>query len=176
MRIYPNIPERRVATLLRDAAFVALLGLFAWIGLKVHDTVDRLAVLGSGLQDVGDNVPLVGGSIADAGESGEDAAHRTANLLGIVTFLLPALPLTLLYVPGRIEQIRRLTAADRVLREHAEPERRRLVAMRAAFGLPYGVLLRHTEDPLGDLAAERYDRLVAAALEAEGLRAAQRQR
>jgi hypothetical protein len=169
--MYPNIPERRVATLLRDVAFLALVGLFGWIGLKVHDTVDRLAVLGSGLQDVGDNVPLVGGSISDAGESGENAVHRTANLLGLVTFLLPTIPLAVFYLPARAEQVRRLTAADRVLLEHAEPERRRLVAMRAAFALPYGQLLRHTEDPLGDLAAERFDALVTAALEAEGLRA-----
>lgn len=170
MRIYPNIPERRMATVLRDVAFLALLAVFACTGLKVHDTVDKLAILGSGLHDVGDNVPLVGGSIADAGESGEEAVHRTANLLGLVTFLLPALPLALFYVPGRIEYIRRLTAADRVLQGHTEPERRRLVAMRAAFALPYGELLRHTEDPLGDLADERYDALVEAALEAEGLR------
>jgi len=46
----------------------------------------------------------------------------------------------------------------------------RVVAMRAAFSLPYGQLLEHTRDPLGDLAAERYDALVAAALEDAGLR------
>jgi hypothetical protein len=170
VRIYPDIPARRTATLLRDAAFVALLMLFAWIGLKVHDTVDQLAVLGSGLQEVGDNVPLVGGSIEDAGKSGERAVHRTANVLGLITFLLPALPVALFYVPRRTAQIQRLTAADHVLRGHAEPARRRFVAMRAAFGLPYGELLRHTDDPLGDLAAERYEALVEAALEAEGLR------
>ena len=50
------------------------------------------------------------------------------------------------------------------------PERQALLARRAAFGLPYCVLLRHTRDPLGDLAAERYDGLVAAALEDAGLR------
>jgi hypothetical protein len=53
-------------------------------------------------------------------------------------------------------------------------DRRRLIAQRAAFGLPYGALLRHTKDPLGDLQAERYDALVAAELEAAGLREPER--
>lgn len=42
--------------------------------------------------------------------------------------------------------------------------------MRAAFSLPYPALARHTSDPFGDLVAERYDPLVAAALEDAGLR------
>ena len=50
------------------------------------------------------------------------------------------------------------------------PERRRLLAMRAAFGLPYGELLRFTKDPLGDTEAGRYDALVATKLEQAGLR------
>ncbi len=42
--------------------------------------------------------------------------------------------------------------------------------MRAAFGLPYGELLRYTKDPLGDLEAKRYDALIAAELDQSGLR------
>ena len=42
--------------------------------------------------------------------------------------------------------------------------------MRAAFALPYETLLRYTDDPLGDLAAERYDPLIAAVLEDSGLK------
>ena len=65
--------------------------------------------------------------------------------------------------------MRRLNAAAKVVGE-LSPERRRLMAMRAAFGLPYGDLLRYTQDPLGDLEAGRYDALVAAELEQAGLR------
>jgi hypothetical protein len=50
-----------------------------------------------------------------------------------------------------------------------DPARRRVVAMRAAFSLRYGRLLKYTRDPLGDLAAERYDPLIAAPLEDAGL-------
>ena len=47
--------------------------------------------------------------------------------------------------------------------------------MRAAFALPYETLLRYTADPLGDLAAERYEPLIDAVLEDSGLRRARLQ-
>jgi hypothetical protein len=199
MRIYPDIPRRRLGVLARDALVVALLVLFAWVGFTVHGAVDTLAILGTGVREAGssvegafdsaaDNVedaPVVGGTLGDAlrdagegtggnvsevGERGEDAAHRLADILGVTTFGIPALLLLLRYVPGRVDLARRLTAADRVLRAEASPERKQAVAMRAAFSLPYGQLLEFTRDPLGDLVAERYDPLIAAALDDAGLR------
>jgi hypothetical protein len=200
MRFYPELRSRRIATVLSDLAVIALLLLFAWLGLKVHDAVDRLAVLGEGVRNTGtavqggfesaadavDDVPVVGGEVADGlrsagegtggdvaelGRSGEDAVHRLANLLGLVTFLLPSLVLLVTTLPQRIALVRRLTTASRVLATPEEPERRELIAMRAAFSLPYARLLEYTPDPFGDLAARRYDALVAAALEDVGLRA-----
>ncbi|MBA2475993.1 MAG: hypothetical protein H0V40_08595, partial [Actinobacteria bacterium] len=111
-----------------------------------------------------------GGGTAELGERGADAARRLADVLGVIVFGLPAAFLLERWLPGRIDQVRRLTAASRVLDGSADPTRRRLLAMRAAFSLPYGQLLRYTRDPLGDLAAERYDPLVAAALDDAGLR------
>ena len=200
MRLYPDIPSRRLATAARDLLALALLVLFAWLGLVVHDAVDRLAVLGEGVNSAGgavqggldaaadtvDDVPVVGdrvaeglreageetgGAVSHLGERGENPAHRLADLLGLVFFALPAFFVLLRLLPPRLAQIRQLRAAARVLAEPAAVERRRLVAMRAAFSLPYGQLLQHTRDPLGDLAAERYDALVRAALEDAGLRA-----
>lgn len=199
MRLYPDIPLRRVHVVSRDLLVVALLALFALVGLTVHDAVDRLAVLGTGVRETGTSVqggfdaaasavertPLVGGQLARAlrgagegtggevaelGQRGEDAVHRLARTLGLVTFGLPAAVLLAMYLPGRISLARRLTAADRVLRTPDSPERRRAIAMRAAFTLPYGELLAYTDDPLGDLAAERYDALVEAAYADAGLR------
>jgi hypothetical protein len=186
--------------LVGDLLAIALLVLFAWVGLKVHDAVDRLAVLGEGVQasggaiekgfdsaaDAVDGTPVVGdeigdglrsagegsgGEVVDLGEEGEEGAHDLANVLGFVTFALPALLVVVVWLPGRIGQIRRLRAASQVLGDRATPERRRLLAMRAAFSLPYGQLLGYTRDPLGDLEDGRYDSLVAAALEDAGLRA-----
>lgn len=200
MRLYPELRGPRSRALVADLASIVLLLVFAWAGLKVHDAVDRLAVLGEGVQATGgavqggfesaadavDGTPVVGGDIADGlrsagegsggevvelGEDGEDGAHDLANVLGFVTFALPALLLLTRWLPGRVQQIRKLKAASTVLGDQGTPERRRLLAMRAAFSLPYSQLLAYTPDPLGDLASERYDALVAAALEDAGLRA-----
>lgn len=199
MRFYPNVPSRLAATLAGDAMVVALLLVFAWLGLAVHDAVDRLGVLGEGVQATGgavssgfergaeavDGTPVVGdelasglreagessgGEVMDLGERGERGVDRLATLLGVATFALPAALLLLLALPPRIQLARHLTAAARVLTEPHSEERRRVVAMRAAFALPYGTLLRYTRDPLGDLAAGRYDALVEAAFDDAGLR------
>ena len=198
MRFYPQVPSQRAATLVSDLLVLGLLLLFAWLALKVHGAVDDLAVLGRGVHDAGaaveggfdraaaavEEAPVVGGEladglreagegtggeVADVGREGEDAVHAAANVLGLVTFLVPALLVLAHSLPRRVGQVRRLTAATRVLAQ-VGGERERLLAMRAAFSLPYGRLLHYTPDPLGDLAEGRYDALVTAALEDAGLR------
>ena len=200
MRFYPQVPARRLATLLRDLAVVVALVLLAWLGLAVHDAVDRLAVFGEGVAGAGtavqsgfesaagqvERTPLIGdrlagglraagegtgGNVASLGRQGEDAVHRLATLLGLLVFGLPAALVLAQWLPRRIAQVRQLTAAARVLADPGSRERQRVIAMRAAMALPYGQLVRYTRDPLGDLAAERYDGLVAAALDDAGLRA-----
>jgi hypothetical protein len=199
VRLYPQLPGPRIGTLARDLLIVALLVLFAWLGKQVHDAVDALAVLGEGVRSGGeavqggfesaadavDGTPVVGGEIADGlrdageasggnvadlGTAGEEKVHYLANLLGLLMFAIPSAFMLLAMLPPRIRQIRQLTAASRVLREPVA-ERRRLLAMRAAFALPYSQLLQYTKDPIGDLAAERYEPLVQAVLEDAGLRA-----
>ena len=199
MRIYPDTPNERGRAVARDALTLLALFVLAWLALKVHDTVDKLAVLGTGVRDSGSavqdgfgaaadavsGVPVVGGdfgdalrdagsstggNVADAGRAGEDRVHDLANLLGFLFFAIPASILLLTTLPARIRQVRELNAAQRFLGEPASEERRRLIAMRAAFSLPATDLIRHTKDPLGDLELGRYDELVAAAYEAEGLR------
>jgi len=165
MRLYPDIPARRLRTIVRDLLVLVLLVCFALIGRWVHDVVDKLAVLGEGVRKAGSAVPVIGDPVEDLGRDGENSVHHLANLLGWLFFLLPAFALFVWYSPRRLAQVRSLTAASRVL-SGGQP---RLVAMRAAFSLPYGQLLAYTRDPLGDLAAERYEPLVAAALDDAGL-------
>jgi hypothetical protein len=198
MRLYPQLHGPRIGTLSRDLLIVALLVLFGWLGKEVHDAVDALAVLGEGVRSGGeavqggfdsaadavDGTPIVGddladglrdaggasgGNVADLGSAGEEKVHYLANLLGLLTFAIPSAIVLLAMLPARVRQVRQLTAASRVL---AEPvgERRRLLAMRAAFALPFSQLLQYTQDPIGDLAAERYEPLVRAVLEDAGLR------
>jgi hypothetical protein len=158
MHLYPTLPEARTATVIRDAAVVLALVLFIFIGVKVHDTVDRLAVLGSGVSDAGGavrsgfrdagevvkDVPLVGGPVSDGldsagsgaaspledvGRKGEQSAHDLANLLGVVTALIPCALLLANVLPGRIRQVRSLTAAALVTSASATPGTRRRAAV-----------------------------------------------
>ena len=199
VRFYPELPAQRTRAILGDLMVVALIALFAWLGATVNDTFDDLASLGRGVeeagnsvqggfQDAGDlvgDVPVVGGALADAfsdvgaqtggntaelGDQGEAAVEDTATLLGWVTFALPTLVVLLWALPRRVARVRKLTAATRTLDDALDPERRRLLAMRAAFGLPYDTLLLYSPDPLGALAAGDYDPLVRALFEDSGLR------
>jgi hypothetical protein len=171
VRLYPDVPRRRVAAVAHDVLLVVLLLALALIALKVHDAVDRLSVLGEGVRKAGEKVPFgIGNPVEDLGRRGEDDVHHLANVLGLVVFVLPASLALVAFLPRRIRQVRSLTDASRVLA--GAPTRE--LAMRAAFSLPYAQLLAWTDDPLGDLAAGRYDRLAAAALDDVGLRPAPR--
>ena len=198
MRLYPDTADDRGRAVAKDALVILTLIVLAWLGFKVHGAVDKLAVLGTGVHDSGqvvqdgfdraadaiDGVPVVGGQLGDAmrsagegtggnvaqaGSDGEQRVHDLANLLGFLMFAIPASILLVLTVPGRIRQVRELNATDRLLDISTE-DRRRLVAMRAAFSLPATDLARHTRDPIGDLAAGHYEPLIDAAYDEAGLR------
>ena len=198
MRLYPDTADDRGRAVAKDVLVLLTLFVLAWLALKVHDAVDQLAVLGTGVRDSGEavqngfgaaadaagGIPVVGGDVEDAlrdagsgtggevaqaGSDGEQKVHDLANLLGVLFFAIPASILLITTLPGRIRQVRELNATARLL-DVTSDERRRLVAMRAAFSLPARDLSRHTGDPLGDLAAGRYDALIAAAYDEAGLR------
>jgi hypothetical protein len=198
MRLYPDTPDDRGRAVARDALTILALIVLGWLAIKVHNAVDDLAVLGTGVRDSGEAVqngfeaagdavsavPVVGdqaadalrdagqgtgGEVAQAGRDGEEQVHDLANLLGVLFFAVPASILLVLTVPARIRQVRELNASERLLDTSTE-ERRRLIAMRAAFSLPAAELARHTRDPIGDLASGRYGALIAAAYDEAGLR------
>jgi hypothetical protein len=200
MKLYPDMPARRSATIARDLLVLGLIVLFAWFGVKVYDTVERLNVLGRGVESAGSSVsngfqtaadavghvPVVGRKLADGltsggqqggdtlaslGRSGQEQVHRMALALGLAMSLIPIGFMLVLYLPGRWRHIREMTDATRLLAHASDPARRLLLAQRAAFGLPVEALLRFTPDPIGDLAAGRLDRLVDAIFADAGLRA-----
>jgi hypothetical protein len=199
VKLYPEDPERRRSRVLRDVVIVAMLVFLAWMGFWVYERVDSISVVAEGVTSAGnsvsggfssvadavDGIPVVGdrlsgalsasgdatgGNVAEYGQQGEEAIHRTARLVGLLTFLIPAMLLLGLTLPGRIRGIREMADADRLLADDGDPERRRLLAMRAAFSLPVDHLLEYSEDPIGDLAAGRHDRLLAALYADAGLR------
>ena len=130
MRIYPDTPNERGRAVARDALTLLTLFVLGWLALKVHDAVDELAVLGTGVRDTGTAVqdgfeaagdavsglPVVGGEVgdalrhagsgtggevADAGRRGEERVHDLANLLGVLFFAIPASILLVTTLPGR---------------------------------------------------------------------------
>src|SRR5687767_7494028 len=115
MRLYPDTADDRGRAVARDAVVILTLIVLAWMAIKVHDAVDELAVLGTGVRDSGevlqtgfesagdavDGVPVVGGELGDAlrdagqgtggevaqaGRDGEQRVHDLANLLGFLFF------------------------------------------------------------------------------------------
>ena len=161
MRLYPTPSAPRRRTLLLDAFALLLLLLFAWLGFKVHDAVLELNSLSRGVTEAGTSVQ---GTLRGAGEAVGGIP------IGVLTWLIPSILLLTRFLPDRLRQIARLTNGARVLQSAPmTPERRELVARRAAYGLPYADLVRHTRDPFGDLAAGRHDALVAAEFESAGL-------
>jgi hypothetical protein len=198
LHLYPDVPERRRSRMLRDAAVLAMLVFLVWMGRQVYVRVDSISVVASGVTTAGESVqggfsdvadavsgiPVVGGRLSDAlsssgsatggnvaslGKQGEDAIHRTALLVGFLTFLIPALLLLGLTLPGRIRGIREMAEARQLLVDDGNPERARLMALRAAMSLPVDHLLEYTEDPIGDLMAGRHDRLIDALYAESGL-------
>ena len=198
MRLYPAAPRPLRATLAADVLALVLLAVFAVLAVQVHDGVNELAQIGQGVEEAGgsirnafetaangvDGLPLVGGDLAGvlrsagestagraiaAGREGREGVHDLAALLGWTTFVIPALLLAAGYLPRRVRQVRRLTAAARALDAATVEEHAELLARRAALSLPYADLLRHTRDPLGDLQRGHYAPLVSAALEEAGI-------
>jgi hypothetical protein len=195
---YPSEPRQRRSTIVRDVLAVLALVFLAWLGRRVYRLVDDLRVVteavggaGSSVQngfgaaaDAVSGTPVIGDDIAGALQSagaasggnvlelagtGDTAIHRLALLLGLLTFLIPALILLLLYVPMRVGQTRRLRSSRLLYRDEDNPERRRLLAMRAAMSLPADHLLKYSQDPIGDLVRGDHDALVAALLAEAGL-------
>src|SRR4051794_35664074 len=80
MRLYPDVPGRRAATIASDVAVVVAILVFAWLGTVVHDGVEELTSVSRGVQDVGgsvegafrsagnavDGAPIVGGTVGGA--------------------------------------------------------------------------------------------------------------
>src|SRR3954453_18508777 len=113
MRLYPDTADDRGRAVAKDALVILTVIVLAWLGLKVHDAVDKLALLGTGVHDSGqvvqdgfdkagdavDGVPVVGGelggarrdagggtggNVARARADGEQKLHDLANLLDLL--------------------------------------------------------------------------------------------
>jgi hypothetical protein len=203
MTIWSELPRARVGEMLADAAtlvWVAGWGTLGWrlymfladlagTGRFVAEGGASLGAAGRQLAEAIRGIPLIGEGAADAAAGAFGAAANPLIIFGndlerlllaiavLLALLLVAaalVPWLNRYLPWRVSRLRRLRAAQRVVRrppialEAGQVEH--LLASRALHRLEYDELLEFSPDPFGDWVAGRYDRLARAELAEVGLR------
>jgi hypothetical protein len=116
-----------------------------------------------------------GAPIVSAGQELEAFVIVVALTLALVLALVPLVPWLFVYLPWRLDRVRRLRAAHRAMRRPgAEPLGAaavdQILATRALNRLDWGTLLEYTPDPVGDWQAGRFAALARAEHESGGLR------
>ncbi len=198
VKLYPEVADRRRERIARDVAVLLMLLFLVWMGRSVYQRIDSITVLATGVSSAGESVqtgfgavagavesvPVIGdnlasalqssgeatgGNVADLGAQGAESIHRAALLIGLLTFLIPAILLLGLTLPDRMRGIRQMSLAGQFLEGERSPERDRILAMRAVFNLDVDHLLEYSADPVGDLIAGRHDQLIEALFAEAGL-------
>src|SRR4051794_1793468 len=186
-------PRRRHMVDAIVLAWVLMWALLGWTAGRALDKVSEVtrsaegagaAVVrtGESIRDI--DAPVIGpvfkdagNSVIDAGKAARDQARdsgssvrKAAILLGLAIWLVPSLPLLLLYGPARVARGRDLRALRVMLRGHAgDPDLERMLAARALAHLPYR-RLRAMGEPWAAYGAGDYRALADAELAREGVR------
>lgn len=175
MKWYADRPGRFLRQVLADLVVLVWVGGWIWLGVQVHDTVerlrgpgDRLVSAGAGLRDVftsaaasADKVPLVGGALANAlgpgvqagatlanaGNGEIDTAESLALWVPVALVLGPVLFALAIWLPLRVRYARTAAAAKRIARMDGGED---LLALRALSRLPLRSLSRVSRDPADD--------------------------
>ncbi|MBM6403899.1 hypothetical protein JQN72_06535 [Phycicoccus sp. CSK15P-2] len=174
MKLYSDIPTRRVAQVVADLGVVLWVWLWVEVGTRVYDTTLRLAEPGRQLESAGtgfrgrmteagdsvDDLPLlddriatpfrsaagVGTDIEAAGRDLVDAVERTALVLGVTLAAAPILLVAGTWLVLRWRFVRRATAARRFVDSAPDLD---LFALRAMANQPMPRLARISDDPAG---------------------------
>ncbi|HEY7590410.1 MAG TPA: hypothetical protein VH723_05410 [Candidatus Limnocylindrales bacterium] len=143
-------------------------------GVQLGDAVRGAPLIGEGAADIAVNAfASAGEPFRFVGSELEQLLLVIAALLGLLVVAVALVPWLTRYLPWRIARLRRLRAAHAAIRTRpkvSDEAIARILAARAVSNLSYEELLHHSDDPLGDLASGRYERLVRAEMEASGLR------
>jgi hypothetical protein len=174
VKLYSDIPGRRLAQVVADVAVVVWVVVWIRLGMRVHDATMQLAAPGRELADAGsgfrgamtsagdgvDDLPLledrvaapfrsvagVGGDIEQAGLDLVTAVERLALVLAVTTALAPVLLVVGVWLLLRVRFVRRASAAQRFI--DADPDLD-LFALRAMANQPMPRLARISPDPAG---------------------------
>jgi len=174
VKLYADLPGRRLLQILADVGLLAWVVLWAWVGRRVHDVAMALAEPGRRLQGAGagfreklnaagdgvDDLPLLDDRVAgpfrsaagagtDIEQAGTDlvsAVERFALLLGWTTALVPILVVALWWTLARGQFVRRASAAQRFIDADDDLD---LFALRAMANQPMAALAKVSSDPSG---------------------------
>jgi hypothetical protein len=195
----PSQQVREVVADVLTVAWVAFWSIFAWnlyvflagfaeAGRILRQGGDGIVSAGVDLGNAVRGAPLIGEGMADVatnafagagepfrfvGTELEQLLLVVAALLGLLVVAVALVPWLMRYLPWRLERLGRLRAAHKAIRTRpkvSDEAIAKILAGRAVYNLTYEELLQHSDDPLGDLASGRYERLVRAELEKSGLR------
>lgn len=174
MKLYADLPIRRIRQISSDLFVVGWVVLWAYVGWLVHDVTMTLAAPGRTLESAGtgfrdrmngagdavDDLPLlddriaapfrsvsgVGDQLNSAGSELIDAVGKLALVLGWTTALIPILIVVGLWSVLRIRFIRQASAAQGLIDDAADLD---LFALRALARQPMPRLARISADPGG---------------------------
>ena len=193
-----RIAQRSIVAI--DAVVVVWTIVWIALGITVGTFVGRLSAVGEGVSDAGravgragdaiadlSDVPLIGGGFAELsseitgmgretverGRSIEDDVDRLALLIGASIALAPTLPVLAIWGPPRISRERERHALRTSLRR-GDDVALAFLAHRAVATRLFRELRTVSDDPVGDLAAGRYEALASLELQHLGLRASSR--
>jgi hypothetical protein len=144
-------------------------------GIRLGDALHDVPLVGPGIDD------LATGAFGAAGQPFVQAGHELEDLLLFIARLLAVIVVAVMlgpwlsrYVPWRAGRLASLRAAHfairRAPRHVSDRQIQHVLATRAISRMSYQELLEHTNDPLGDYAAGRYERLAKAELASVGLK------
>lgn len=143
-------------------------------GADLGESLAGLPLVGPGIRDiVRDAFGGAGRPLSDFGKELEQFIFIVAAVLALLLAIVSLGPWLNRYLPWRLERLRRVRAAHRVIRtahDLDEGHVERTLAMRAVTRLDYSTLLEFSPDPFGDWASGRHDRLARAELASVGLR------
>jgi hypothetical protein len=174
MKLYSDIPARRLAQVAADVGLVLWVVLWVRVAQRVHESTMALAGPGHDLAGAGasfrgtmtsagetvDDLPLledrvatpfrsaagVGSELEQVGNDLVSAVERLALVLAVTTALVPVLIVGFVWLVLRLRFVRRASAAQRFI--DAAPDLD-LFALRAMANQPMPRLAKVSDDPAG---------------------------
>lgn len=143
-------------------------------GRDLGESLSGLPLVGSQARDIARNAFASAGTpISSFGTELEQFIFVIAAVLALLLALVTLQPWLVRYLPWRWDRLHRLRSAHRAIRispDGSDAQTERVLALRAVTRLEYATLLEYSDDPLGDWANGRHDRLARAELASVGLR------